>query len=313
MIDDGLSDVLPYLPVLVALGDVEHVTTAAAMLQMPQPTVSRIVRRLEKRLGVPLLEPVGRGVRLTDAARAFVPYAQRALETVSDGLEVLQARNQLARSTVRLAFQTSLGERFVPEMIRAVRRSHPGMRFVLSQGARRTCLDSLLSGDTDIALVSRLAPAPDGLEVTHLFDQPLCVLVAEDHRWAGETTLTIRDLAAEPLITLKPAFGLRGSVDEMFSAAAILPLIAFEGDDLHTMRGLVASGLGVAISPREASPTPGCVQIPLAERTARRDIGAAVLPGRAGGHAVGVVLAALRATSKNQASSSGATTSSAIP
>jgi DNA-binding transcriptional LysR family regulator len=298
MNDDAIADVLPYLPVLVALGEVEHVTAAAAMLRMPQPTVSRIIRRLEARLAVRLVEPAGRGVRLTDSARAFIPYAQRSLEAVSDGLDALQSRNQLARATVRIAFQTSLGERFVPELIRTVRRTHPGMRFVLSQGARRMCLDMLVDGETDIALVSRLTPPPEGLDVIHLFEQPLCVLVAEDHRWAGEKSLHIRDLNAEPIITLKAGFGLRGSVDELFTAAGVLPTMAFEGDDLHTMRGLVASGLGVAIAPREVAPPAGCVQITIADKEARRDIGAAVLTGGTLGPAVTVVLDALAAGSR---------------
>lgn len=298
MNDNAIADVLPYLPVLVALGEVEHVTAAAAMLRMPQPTVSRIIRRLETALEVRLVEPAGRGVRLTDSARAFIPYAQRALEAVSDGLDALQSRNQLARATVRIAFQTSLGERFVPELIRTVRRTHPGMRFVLSQGARRMCLDMLIDGETDIALVSGLIPPPEGLDVIHLFEQPLCVLVSEDHRWAGEKSLRIRDLNAEPIITLKAGFGLRGSVDELFTAAGVLPTMAFEGDDLHTMRGLVASGLGVAIAPREAGPPPGCVQIAIADEKARRDIGAAVLTGRTLTPAITVVLDALAAGSR---------------
>jgi DNA-binding transcriptional LysR family regulator len=297
MNDDAIADVLPYLPVLVALGEVEHVTAAAAMVRMPQPTVSRIIRRLEARLAVRLVEPAGRGVRLTDSARAFIPYAQRALEAVSDGLDTLQSRNRLARATVRIAFQTSLGERFVPELIRSVRRTHPGMRFVLSQGARRMCLDMLVDGETDVALVSRLTPPPEGLDVIHLFEQPLCVLVAEDHRWADEKSLRIRDLGAEPIITLKAGFGLRGSVDELFTAAGVLPTMAFEGDDLHTMRGLVASGLGVAIAPREAVQPPGCVQIAIADKEARRDIGAAVLTGGTVAPAVTVVLEALAAAS----------------
>lgn len=289
-----VSAVLPYLPVLVALGEVEHVTTAAAMLGMPQPTVSRIIRRMEDRLGVPLVEAAGRGIRLTESARAFLPYAQRAVDAVADGLEVVQARHELARATVRLAFQTSLGERFVPELIRTVRSTHPGVRFVLSQGARRTCLDQLTSGETDIALVSRLRPPPKGLQVLHLFDEPLCVLVAEDHRWANRSSLRTIDLAEEPVITLKPGWGLRGTVDELFAGSAVSPEIAFEGEDLHTVRGLVASGLGVAIVPPETAHPHGCRQIALDDPAAVRDMGAAVLPeSDRAGPAVAVVLRAL--------------------
>jgi DNA-binding transcriptional LysR family regulator len=237
------------------------------------------------------VETAGRGVRLTEPARAFVPYAQRALDAVTDGLEALTARHDLARATVRLGFQTSLGERYVPELIRAVRRTHPGVRFVLSQGARRVCLDALLAGETDIALVSRLRTPPEGMRVLHLFDEPLCVLVAEDHRWAEAASLRTAELAHEPFITLKTGWGLRGSVDELFAAAGVSPVIAFEGEDLHTVHGLVASGLGVAIVPGGGAPPPGCRQIRLDDPAATRDMGAAVLPdvSRAG-PAIQVVL-----------------------
>lgn len=293
MNDDVISDVLPYLPVLVALGEVEQVTAAAAMVRMPQPTVSRIIRRLEARLGTPLVEPAGRGVRLTDAARAFIPYAQRALDSVSDGLQALQTRHELAQATVRIVFQTSLGEQFVPELIKAVRRRHPGVRFVLSQGPRLMCLEMLGNGEADIAIASRLRPPPEGLTVMHLYDQPLCVLVPREHRWAGDTSLRVRDLADEQIVTMKPGWGLRGSVDELFAAAGVLPTVAFEGEDLHTVCGLVAAGLGVAIVPSAPDTPPGCIQIPLDDPGASRDLGAATVDRTPETPALRVVLDAL--------------------
>jgi len=290
MIESAVADVLPHLPVLVALGEVEHVTAAAAIVGMPQPTVSRIIRRMEARLGVTLVEPAGRGIRLTDAAKAFIPYAQRSLDALVDGLRVLDERDQVQRATVRIAFQTSLGERFVPAMIRATRTRAPGLRFVLSQGARQMCLDMLLADQTDIALVSRLIPPPEALEVLHLFEQPLCVLVAADHRWSDATSLRINDLAGEPIVTLKTGFGLRSSVDELLAAAGVLPVLAFEGDDLHTMRGLVAAGLGVAIAPQESPEPAGCRQITISGQVARRDMGAAVRKNHTTSAAVQTVL-----------------------
>ncbi|EKT79127.1 LysR family transcriptional regulator [Rhodococcus opacus M213] len=279
MNSESVKALLPHLPVLVALGEVEHVTVAAAMLGMPQPTVSRIVRRLERQLDIPLLEPDGRGVRLTDAGRTLVPYAQRALEAVVDGLDAVQSEDRRARATVRVAFQMSLGEHLVPELIRTVRATDPTIRFVLSQGARRTCLDTLLNREADIALASRLTPPPEGLTVTPLFEQPLVVLVPSEHPRAASTSTTIRDLASEPIVTLKPGYGLRGSLDDLFARAGALPTIAFEGEDVHTVHGLVASGLGVGIVPATDTPPPGCVQIRLDDPRAFRDIGAARLPG----------------------------------
>lgn len=279
MRDDPVAALLPHLRMLVALGEVEHVTIAAAMLGVPQPTVSRTVRRLEGQIGAPLLEPDGRGVRLTAAARTLVPYAQRALDVLTDGLAAVETEGRRAQTTVRLAFQTSLGEQLVPELIRTVRADDPSVRFVLSQGARASCLESLHEREADVALVSRLDPAPDGLRVVPLFEQQLVLLVPEGHEAATADAVSVAALAGEPLVTLKVGYGLRGSVDELFAEAGTLPSIAFEGEDLHTLTGLVAAGLGVAIAPQTATTPAGCVQVPLADGGASRDIGAAVLPG----------------------------------
>lgn len=297
MRDDPVAALLPHLRMLVALGEVEHVTIAAAMLGVPQPTVSRTVRRLERQIGAPLLEPDGRGVRLTAAARTLVPYAQRALDVLTDGLAAVETEGRRAQTTVRLAFQTSLGEQLVPELIRTVRDDDPSVRFVLSQGARASCLESLRAREADLALVSRLDPAPDGLRVVPLFEQRLVLLVPARHTAADAAAVSVGALADEPLVTLKVGYGLRGSVDELFADAGVSPSIAFEGEDLHTLAGLVAAGLGVAIAPQTATTPAGCVQVPLSDAGARRDIGAAMLPGTPT-EVVLAVLAALRRVSR---------------
>jgi DNA-binding transcriptional LysR family regulator len=297
MRDDPVAALLPHLRMLVALGEVEHVTIAAAMLGVPQPTVSRTVRRLERQIGAPLLEPDGRGVRLTAAARTLVPYAQRALDVLTDGLAAVETEGRRAQTTVRLAFQTSLGEQLVPELIRTVRDDDPSVRFVLSQGARASCLESLRAREADIALVSRLDPAPDGLRVVPLFEQQLVLLVPVGHAAAGAGAVSVAALADEPLVTLKVGYGLRGSVDELFADAGVSLSIAFEGEDLHTLTGLVAAGLGVAIAPQTLTTPAGCVQVPLSDAGARRDIGAAMLPG-VPTDVVLAVLAALRGASR---------------
>lgn len=308
----AVQALLPHLPLIVTLGEVEHVTLAAAMLGMPQPTVSRTIRRLEAQLGTKLVEPEGRGVRLTAEARLLVPYAQRALDAVRDGVESVESAGRRARATVRLAFQTSLGEYLVPQLIRAVRDRDPAIRFVLSQGARSTCLDMLDNHAADLALVSRMNPPPGHLVVEQLFEEPLIVLVPADHPRALRTSMTVHDLAGESLITFKNGYGLRGSVDEIFARAGVLPKITFEGEDLHTVYGLVAAGLGVSIVPPLRIPE-GCVGLSLDDPHAFRDISAALLPDTRAA-AIDTVLTALRslaARTRGQESDAGAPTEAA--
>lgn len=107
-----------------------------------------------------------------------------------------------------------------------------------------------------VALVSRLTRHRRWLTAVQLSEQPLAVPVASDHPRVRSASTTIRNPASAPIVTLKPGFGLRGSSDELVARAGVLPTIVFEGEDLHTVYGLVASGPDFGI-------VPGCGQIRL--------------------------------------------------
>jgi DNA-binding transcriptional LysR family regulator len=79
------------------------------------------------------------------------------------------------------------------------------------------------------------------------------------------------ELAGEPFVRIRAGSGLREEVDELARAAGFTPTLAFEGEEVHTMRGLVAAGLGVAVLPvAEPAPPQGVVEIPLRPRATRR-------------------------------------------
>ena len=292
MNEERVRALLPHLPMLTVLGQVEHVTQAAEILGVPQPAVSRALRTLEGRLGMRLVERAGRGIRLTEAARALLPYAQRALDEIGEGADVMDREEGQARVTVRLAFQTSLGEQLVPETISAVKDSAPQIRFDLHQGARQVCVDLLTQGRVHLALVSRLQDLPEGFSTVHLFDQRLVAIVPLGHRFCGRSHVSVAELAAEPLVTLKHGYGLRDSVDALFARRSVAAHVAFEGEDLPTARGLVAAQLGVAVVPATPVPPNGCAQIVIDDITATRDMGA-VFRSRPLSEAVATVLRAL--------------------
>lgn len=271
-----LRGVLPLVPVLVALGETEHVTAAAERLGMPQPNVSRAIRTLEQRLGVALVEREGRGIRLTSEARTLLPAFRRALEMIEDGVGVVTGA---ASTTVSLAFQTSLGERFIPEVVSAVRRERPDLRFELHQGARSLLIDQLRAGRVAMALVVD-TPAIDGdVEIVPLFEQPLVALMPDDHPLAGRASVSVPEIAEWPIVTLAPGFGLRDSLDALFARSERTPRIAFEGEDLITVRGLVTAGLGLAVVPEQPVVPAGCVSVPIRSRLASRRMCAVTAAG----------------------------------
>jgi DNA-binding transcriptional LysR family regulator len=266
-----LQRVLRLLPIFATVAETEQVTVAAAILRMPQPTVSRALASLGDVLGSPVVERQGRGIVLTPAGRELLPYARAALDSVTAGVAAVARDDIVGQGEVAIAFQTVLGEAVVPALVRRFRERYPGVRFALTQGSRRRCLDALERGEAPIALVSSLPRAAD-LVVTPLYSEPMVLVVPPGHRLAARGRVTVADIADEDLIALKTGYGLRDLLEELFADSALTPRIGFEAEDSHTARGLVSAGLGVTLVP-SYPPDNATVQLGIDHPRARRTVG----------------------------------------
>lgn len=280
-----LREVLADLPYLWAVAGTGGVTAAADELGVPQPTVSRGLARLAERLGTPVLERAGRGVRVSQAATELLPHAERALAAVEAGVRAVRRRAGERAATVVLAFQHTQGRTVVPALVRAVRAHHPSARFELHQGSRDFCVAALVDGAADAVIVAPAHPAGHGIETVQLYAEPLVLAVPPDHRLARRRAVRLADLAGEPLLAMRPEFGLRGLVDGLLEGAGVRLEIAFEGEDVQTLRGLVAAGLGVAVLPPAVPVATDVVELPIRDAGATRRIGLSWRSDRSAGPA----------------------------
>jgi DNA-binding transcriptional LysR family regulator len=196
---------------------------------------------------------------------------------VATGVAIVARDQAVGEGEVPIAFQTVLGETVVPALIRRFRERYPGVRFALTQGSRRRCLDDLDRGRSAVALVSSPPPAPD-TEVVELYEEPMVLVVPRAHRLAGQVRVTVEEIAEEDLIVLKSGYGLRDLIELLFADSGLRPRISFEADDAHTARGLVSAGLGVTVVPSYA-PDTETVQLRIDHPEARRTIGAVARRG----------------------------------
>jgi DNA-binding transcriptional LysR family regulator len=273
---DALRELAGPLRVLVAVAEHEHVTRAAQALGLQQPTVSRTLARVQEAVGVPLSVPDGRGIRLTAAGRALADVATRALGDLDRGIRAVREDDAPESGRIALGFLHTLGAAAVPALVRAFRADHPGVRFQLHQGAAGAVLDQLGAGEVDLVLTSPVPRRP-GVVTAALVEQPLRLAVPGDHPLAEPGPVALADVAGEEFVLFEPGYGLRETVEAMFAEAGIVPRIAFEGQDAHTIRGLVAAGLGVAVVPAAHPGTSeafvGVVERPLVGPSSSRTLG----------------------------------------
>ena len=186
-----------------------HFGRAAAELRVAQPSLSRQIHRLEQELGARLLDRTPRGTRLTEAGAVFLPLAQELLRSATQAAATTRAAAEPSRVTI--GFTMGL---IVTPAVRELRHRHPEADVQTLHLAWHDARQALLDHRVD-AVVTRLPFATDQLRVTVLYDEPRVLLVPLDHRLAGKESVTLDDIADEPLPRLMgdPAWNAYWRVD----------------------------------------------------------------------------------------------------
>jgi DNA-binding transcriptional LysR family regulator len=279
----GLDALVPRLRQFVAVASEEHLTHAAENLGVPQPTLSRSIARLEAELGVALFTRNGRSIRLTRHGRFLYEASMRVIPALAASLSHLASEADPARGRVALGFLHTLGREAVPRLLRDFRGERPHVRFGLVQGGADALLTRLRQGEIDLCLTAPLPPAGDSVTARELGEQRIDLFVPAAHRLARRGRgVRLVEAADEEFICMKPGHGLRGITDDLFRAAGFEPDIAFEGEEVDTVRGLVGAGLGVSLLPATAPSLsdPAVAALRITSPKAARTVGIAWMADR---------------------------------
>lgn len=168
----------------VALAESEHVTSAAERLNIAQPTLSRAIARLEKRVGVPLFDRQQNRLRLNKYGEVFRAHVVRAISEIDRAEQRIATLVDPDTGTIALGFLHSYGSWLVPELLAGYRRIAPATTFELRGSAADAVVDGVRHGRLDLGITSP-RPAGDDLVWTPLQDEPLCLLVPAGHRLAS--------------------------------------------------------------------------------------------------------------------------------
>ncbi|MEO7020604.1 MAG: LysR family transcriptional regulator [Ktedonobacteraceae bacterium] len=103
-------------------------TKAATVLCVSQPAISRRIELLERELGAPLFERLPAGVRLTEAGRALLPYAQQVLAATRDGAAAVRALEEEEQGSLILALVGTLASTRLTRQLQAFRETYPQVR-----------------------------------------------------------------------------------------------------------------------------------------------------------------------------------------
>ncbi len=220
---------------------------AAETLQLTQPSITARIQALERDLGEELFERGGRGVRLTDAGNAFLPYAQKILQTLREGRESVEEVYNLQMGSLRLGSALTISTYVLPKILRAFRQSFPGVNVAVRTGRSEQVLAMLLNDEVQAGLV-RALNHPE-VETVHLYEDEIVLVVNPQHRFAQVAQADIEEVAAEPIILYDRGSSYYGLIHSFFRQAGVTPHVAMELDSLEATKRMVEEGLGIAMLP----------------------------------------------------------------
>jgi DNA-binding transcriptional LysR family regulator len=236
------------LRALVAVHRTGSISAAAQELSLTQPAVTVLLRELEDRLGLKLFDRSTRLLRPTAAAAEAVGHAQRALaelEAMAAGMAELAGAG---RGRVRVASTATVAQTLLPAAMRRFRDLHPGVKVELEEVAPDAFVEAMLAERVDFGVGTLESPVA-GLREQLLLRDALVAAALPGPRFAAGSSITWKQLAALPLVTVRPGYGVRRRIDEAAKAAGVTLRIEHEVALLSTAVALAEHGLATAIVP----------------------------------------------------------------
>lgn len=254
---------LRQIELFVVLARHRSFTGAADALGIAQPALSQQMKRLERELGVRLLDRSTRPVRLTEAGAAFSVRAERILADAALASEEMRELAGAGRRRVVVGALPALAAHWLPPALARFHEAGPRVEIALRQGNTDELFRLLSTGRIDLAVLHAVAGHPGGdgatgrMVMERLFDEELVVVVPPAHPLAARRSVALAQLRDEPFVLVPHGSGLTQTILSGTAGLGFRPVVAAEAPDVAVVRCLVAAGLGVSVMPRLPATAPG--------------------------------------------------------
>lgn len=242
---------LRQLATLVAIADHGSFSAAARSLYTVQSNVSGHIARLERELGVTLVDRQRGG--LTEDGATVVERARRILHELDDLSADMASRGTEVRGEARLGSIGTTARWLLPLLLTSISREHPGVRVTVHEGSTTNLLPRVIAQQIDAAVVHLPVDEPE-IEIEPLFAEDLLLLVHTRHHLSDRDTIPLAELADEPLLLPPAGTALRRVIDRAAATAGVSMRTMVEIDGVRLLASLAFEGFGAAIVPATAVP-----------------------------------------------------------
>ncbi|WP_454691523.1 LysR substrate-binding domain-containing protein [Achromobacter aloeverae] len=244
---------LTQIRTLIAVTQHGGFSAAARAIGVSHSTLTSQIQMLEREYGAELFHRRGRRVELSALGVQLLPMARRMLALESEMRLLLDDSGQMRRGTLRVG---AVGPYHVTEMIESYHASYPGISLSLKLGNSEVVLDDLDNYVSDVAVVASREP-DDRYHMQSYANYPVIAFLHVGHPYARRESITLKELADQPLLMREPGSTTRKALEEAMKKHRATPNVAMEIGSREALREAVARGLGVGtVSQSEYVPDP---------------------------------------------------------
>jgi len=222
-------------------------SAAADCLGLSQPAVSLQIRQLERRLGLKLLERLGRSLKPTTAGAILLDHAERIQDSVDQALQALASHGEVITGRVAIGTGATACIHLLPPLLGQLRLRFPQLDVRVSTGNTLDVLRAVEDNRLDLGLVT-LPASGRNLQVEPLLDDAFVALLPPSSP-LPQRTLTPQDLDETPLLAFETGSSTRLLIDDWFRRAGQASRPVMELGSIEALKELVAAGLGYSLVP----------------------------------------------------------------
>jgi DNA-binding transcriptional LysR family regulator len=224
-----------------------NLSRAADALHVTQPALSARIQTLEAELGTALFVRGRHGMDLTDAGRAFLPYAERAMGALDAGANLLMELRRGGTGELVLGAAPAVSTYVLPLLLVRYAQDFPNVRLIVRTGHSEEILDLAVRREIDLGLVRELRH-PD-IESLPLYEDELVLVAAGSHHLGERATVGVHELESARLILFDRTSSYYELTNAFFREAGVAPSGIMELDNIDAAKQMVGQGLGVALLP----------------------------------------------------------------
>jgi len=230
-----------------------NVSATADSLYTSQPGISKQVRLLESELGVPIFARNGKHLtEITDAGKLIVAIAGEILGKAQDIKNIAQDHKDNKAGTLSIATTHTQARYALPKVVREFMARYPGIQLHINQGTPMQIAELASRGLVDMAIATEGMDLFENLVQLPCYEWNRCVLVPQGHPLTQKPEISLREVAAYPIVTYVFGFTGRSQLDQAFEQQDIRPQVALTAVDADVIKTYVRLGLGVGIVARMA-------------------------------------------------------------